>query len=51
VAGPFRHLFANGLASGGVYIVEDIHANYWKAFRDNPMSSVDFTNAKASYKT
>jgi Methyltransferase domain len=39
----FRHLFPNGLASGGVYIVEDIHTNYWKAYRDNPMSFVDFT--------
>jgi hypothetical protein len=38
----FRYLFANGLASGGVYIVEDIAANYWKAFRDSPMSFVDF---------
>lgn len=39
----FRHLFPNGLASGGVYIVEDIHANYWKPYRDSPMSFVDFT--------
>jgi hypothetical protein len=39
----FRYLFPNGLAPGGVYIVEDIHANYWKAYRDNPMSFVDFT--------
>lgn len=39
----FRYLFANGLASGGVYIVEDIHANYWTSFRDNRMSFVDFT--------
>lgn len=39
----FRYLFPNGLASGGVYLVEDIHANYWYPFRDNPMSFVDFT--------
>lgn len=39
----FRHLFANGLASGGVYIVEDIHANYWTEFRDDPVTFVDFT--------
>lgn len=39
----FRYMFPNGLASGGVYMVEDIHANYWKAQRDNPMSFVDFT--------
>ena len=39
----FRYLFPNGLASGGVYVVEDIHANYWLPFRDDPMSFVDFT--------
>ncbi len=39
----FRYLFPNGLASGGCYLVEDIHANYWYPFRDNPMSFVDFT--------
>ncbi|OBH34397.1 SAM-dependent methyltransferase [Mycobacterium sp. E342] len=39
----FRYLFPNGLASGGVYLVEDIHANYWFPFRDSPMSFVDFT--------
>lgn len=39
----FRHLFVNGLASGGIYIVEDIHANFWTEFRDTPMTFVDFT--------
>lgn len=39
----FRYLFANGLASGGIYIVEDIHANYWTLLRDSRMSFVDFT--------
>jgi hypothetical protein len=39
----FQHLFPNGLASAGVYIVEDIHSNYWRGFRDSPMSFVDFT--------
>ncbi|OBI13360.1 SAM-dependent methyltransferase [Mycobacterium sp. E2497] len=39
----FRHLFADGLASGGIYIVEDIHANYWTEFRDDRMSFVEFT--------
>jgi hypothetical protein len=38
----FRYLFPHGLASGGVYIVEDICATYWKAYRDRPMSFVDF---------
>jgi len=39
----FRYLFPNGLASGGIYIVEDIGANYCKPFRDSPMTFVDFT--------
>jgi hypothetical protein len=39
----FRYLFPNGLASGGLYMVEDICANYWTPYRDNPMSFVDFT--------
>jgi hypothetical protein len=39
----FRYLFPNGLASGGVYIVEDIGANYLTPCRDSPMSFVDFT--------
>jgi hypothetical protein len=39
----FRFLFANGLADGGVYIVEDIHCNYWTAYRDSSLSFVDFT--------
>jgi hypothetical protein len=43
MAQTFRNLFPNGLAPGGVYIVEDIAANYWTAYRDSPMSFVDFT--------
>jgi hypothetical protein len=39
----FRYLFPNALADGGVYIVEDIHSNYWTAQRDSRMSFVDFT--------
>jgi hypothetical protein len=39
----FRYLFPNGLASGGVYIVEDIGTNYCTPWRDSPMSFVDFT--------
>ena len=39
----FRHLFASALAPGGVYIVEDIHSNYWTAQRDSALSFVDFT--------
>lgn len=39
----FQYLFPNGLGSGGAYIVEDIAANYWRNFRDSPMSFVEFT--------
>jgi len=39
----FRWLFPKGLASGGVYIVEDIGTNYQKAWRDNPMTFIEFT--------
>ena len=39
----FRHLFLSALAPGGVYIVEDIHSNYWTAQRDSALSFVDFT--------
>jgi hypothetical protein len=38
----FRFLFANGLSDGGVYLVEDVHSNYWKEYRDGSMSFVDF---------
>ncbi|WP_235192397.1 class I SAM-dependent methyltransferase [Mycobacterium asiaticum] len=43
VVNTFRFLFPHGLASGGVYIVEDISAHYWKEYRDTRMSFVDFT--------
>lgn len=39
----FRCLFPEGLAGGGVYIVEDVHAAYWSFTRDSGMSFVDFT--------
>jgi hypothetical protein len=38
----FRYLFPNGLADGGVYLIEDIHANYWFNFRDTPITFADF---------
>jgi hypothetical protein len=37
----FRYLFAKGLADGGIYLVEDLHSNYWKAFRDTRRSFID----------
>jgi hypothetical protein len=39
----FRYLFPNALADGGVYLVEDIHANYWLPYRDTTMTFADFT--------
>ena len=38
----FRFLFANGLRDGGVYVAEDVHANYWTRYRDARMSFIDF---------
>ena len=38
----FRHLFGAGLADGGTYIVEDVHSNYWKDYRDSQLSFIDF---------
>lgn len=38
----FRFLFANGLRDGGVYLVEDVHSNYWKEYRDGTISFVEF---------
>jgi len=38
----FRFLFANGLVDGGVYLVEDVHTNYWASHRDTRLSFVDF---------
>ncbi|MCV6969561.1 class I SAM-dependent methyltransferase [Mycobacterium bohemicum] len=39
----FRYLFPRGLASGGVYIAEDLCANYWTPYRDSWISFADFT--------
>ncbi|OBG25068.1 hypothetical protein A5764_06560 [Mycobacterium sp. 852002-51057_SCH5723018] len=43
IAQTFRFLFPNGLAPGGVYMVEDLHSNYWRPYRDTPMSFADLT--------
>ena len=40
--GSFQYLFPR-LKPGSVYIVEDIHANYWTLYRDQPESFIDFT--------
>ncbi|MBJ7338777.1 MAG: class I SAM-dependent methyltransferase [Mycolicibacterium sp.] len=39
----FRYLFPNALADGGLYLVEDLHANYWTGWRDVPTTFADFT--------
>lgn len=41
--GSFNVLFDEGLIPGGVYIVEDIHTNYWVTRRTTNLSFVDFT--------
>ncbi|WP_231514657.1 class I SAM-dependent methyltransferase [Mycobacterium sp. URHB0044] len=38
----FRCLFASALGDPGTYVVEDVHTNYWKSYRDSSMSFVDF---------
>jgi len=38
----FNHLFASALKDDGIYLVEDLHANYWTAWRDTRQSFLDF---------
>jgi predicted O-methyltransferase YrrM len=38
----FKYLFPR-LKPGGVYLVEDVCANYWTQYRDQPESFIDFT--------
>jgi hypothetical protein len=37
----FNCLFADGLKESGIYFVEDLHANYWPAWRDTKRSFLD----------
>jgi hypothetical protein len=37
----FNCLFADGLKESGIYFVEDLHANYWPAWRDTRRSFLD----------
>jgi hypothetical protein len=41
----FNHLHAGGLNDGGVYLVEDLHSNYWPEFQDADQSFVDFAKS------
>ncbi len=41
----FNHLYANALNNGGVYLIEDLHTNYWSKFRDAPQSFIDFAKS------
>lgn len=40
--GSFKYLFPR-LKPGGVYLVEDVCANYWTSYRDQRESFIDFT--------
>jgi len=42
MVGTFKTLFKDGLSDRGVYLVEDVHTNYWPEFCDSPISFVDF---------
>jgi hypothetical protein len=37
----FNHLFAGALRDDGIYLVEDLHANYWEGYRDTRRSFLD----------
>lgn len=37
----FNHLFLDGLASPGIYLVEDTHTAYWRTHRDQPYTFMD----------
>jgi hypothetical protein len=37
----FNHLFADALKQDGIYLAEDLHANYWLPWRDTNQSFLD----------
>ena len=37
----FNLLFESGLKEDGIYLAEDLHANYWTPYRDTPRSFLD----------
>jgi|HubBroStandDraft_1064217.scaffolds.fasta_scaffold20811_2 SAM-dependent methyltransferase len=41
IIASFNHLYADGLKESGIYLVEDLHANYWHPWRDSRRSFLD----------
>jgi len=41
----FKHLYANGLKDVGVYLVEDLHSNYWLMYQDAEQSFIDYAKS------
>jgi len=37
----FNHLYSEGLKDTGIYLVEDLHASYWRPWRDSRRSFID----------
>ncbi len=37
----FNHLFEAGLKDDGIYLVEDLHSNFWSTYRDSELSFID----------
>jgi hypothetical protein len=37
----FNHLFFGALKNNGIYLAEDLHANYWTSYRDTRRSFLD----------
>jgi hypothetical protein len=45
----FNILYGDGLKDGGIYLVEDLHANYWLPWRDSRMSFLDLCKELAEH--
>jgi hypothetical protein len=45
----FNVLFGDGLKESGIYLVEDLHANYWFPWRDTQRSFIDLTKDLIEY--
>ena len=49
IIASFNHLFSDGLKDGGIYFVEDLHANYWHPWRDSRKSFLDVCKELLEY--